>query len=237
MTSNRILGNISLAQPISFNYVFSSLFRWRSYSYYFPSFYNQDLLAKARFVIIHGHRLAASHHYALDLICQRCSELRYLSDILVNEIRNKRIQLNRTFKMHKLLQQVTSQDMLHFWKRNYIYFFLPESFFIAIGPGSGIAFGIRFVRSLKNWVWLYLFHSSTLQYSQPGPGIKGILAPVPNMAWWGWWLPLFLGSSQRLCSGDSLQLEYFEKPWGHFAQAYLISTFHSYSNVTMNNSD
>nr|XP_020757163.1 proto-oncogene DBL-like [Odocoileus virginianus texanus] len=66
---------------------------------------SQDLLAKARFVIIHGHRLAASHHYALDLICQRCNELRYLSDILVNEIRTKRIQLNRIFKMHKLLQQ------------------------------------------------------------------------------------------------------------------------------------
>ncbi|XP_055419511.1 proto-oncogene DBL isoform X5 [Bubalus kerabau] len=66
---------------------------------------SQDLLAKARFVIIHGHRLAASHHYALDLICQRCNELRYLSDILVNEIRTKQIQLNRTFKMHKLLQQ------------------------------------------------------------------------------------------------------------------------------------
>ncbi|KAF4026818.1 hypothetical protein G4228_018761 [Cervus hanglu yarkandensis] len=66
---------------------------------------SQDLLAKARFVIIHGHRLAASHHYALDLICQRCNELRYLSDILVNEIRTKRIQLSRTFKMHKLLQQ------------------------------------------------------------------------------------------------------------------------------------
>ncbi|KAB0372571.1 hypothetical protein FD755_016363 [Muntiacus reevesi] len=67
---------------------------------------SQDLLAKARFVIIHGHRLAASHHYALDLICQRCNELRYLSDILVNEIRTKRIQLSRTFKMHKLLQQL-----------------------------------------------------------------------------------------------------------------------------------
>ncbi|XP_007949919.1 proto-oncogene DBL [Orycteropus afer afer] len=66
---------------------------------------SQDLLAKARFVILHGHRLAASHHYALDLICQRCNELRYLTDILVNEIRTKRIQLSRTFKMHKLLQQ------------------------------------------------------------------------------------------------------------------------------------
>ncbi|XP_047572171.1 proto-oncogene DBL isoform X11 [Lutra lutra] len=66
---------------------------------------SQDLLAKARFVILHGHRLAANHHYALDLICQRCNELRYLSDILVKEIKAKRIQLSKIFKMHKLLQQ------------------------------------------------------------------------------------------------------------------------------------
>ncbi|XP_050997877.1 proto-oncogene DBL [Acomys russatus] len=66
---------------------------------------SQELLAKVRLVILHGHKLASSHHYALDLICQRCNELRYLSDILVNEIRSKRIQLSRTFKMHKLLQQ------------------------------------------------------------------------------------------------------------------------------------
>ncbi|KAM8752334.1 proto-oncogene DBL [Rhynchonycteris naso] len=66
---------------------------------------SQDLLAKAQFVILHGHRLAANHHYALDWICQRCNELRYLSDILFNEIKAKRIQLSRTFKMHKLLQQ------------------------------------------------------------------------------------------------------------------------------------
>ncbi|XP_069923054.1 proto-oncogene DBL isoform X5 [Oryctolagus cuniculus] len=66
---------------------------------------SQDLLAKSRFLILHGHRLASNHHYALDLICQRCNELRYLSDILINEIKAKRIQLSRTFKMHKLLQQ------------------------------------------------------------------------------------------------------------------------------------
>nr|XP_048313666.1 proto-oncogene DBL isoform X2 [Myodes glareolus] len=66
---------------------------------------SQELLAKARLVILHGHKLASNHHYALDLICQRCNELRYLSDILANEIRAKRIQLSRTFKMHKLLQQ------------------------------------------------------------------------------------------------------------------------------------
>ncbi|XP_008582606.1 PREDICTED: proto-oncogene DBL isoform X7 [Galeopterus variegatus] len=66
---------------------------------------SQDVLAKAQFVILHGHRLAANHHYALDLICQRCNKLRYLSDILLNEIKAKRIRLSRTFKMHKLLQQ------------------------------------------------------------------------------------------------------------------------------------
>ncbi|XP_023554857.1 proto-oncogene DBL isoform X3 [Octodon degus] len=66
---------------------------------------SQDLLAKAHFLILHGHRLAANHHYALDLICQRCNELRYLSDILTSEIKSKQIQLSRTFKMHKLLQQ------------------------------------------------------------------------------------------------------------------------------------
>ncbi|XP_005404621.1 PREDICTED: proto-oncogene DBL isoform X9 [Chinchilla lanigera] len=66
---------------------------------------SQDLLAKAQFLILHGHRLAANHHYALDLICQRCNEIRYLSDILASEIKTKQIQLSRTFKMHKLLQQ------------------------------------------------------------------------------------------------------------------------------------
>ncbi|XP_051035088.1 proto-oncogene DBL [Phodopus roborovskii] len=66
---------------------------------------SQELLPKARLVILHGHKLASNHHYALDLICQRCNELRYLSDILVSEIRAKRIELSRTFKIHKLLQQ------------------------------------------------------------------------------------------------------------------------------------
>ncbi|XP_049623433.1 proto-oncogene DBL [Suncus etruscus] len=66
---------------------------------------SQNVLSKAHFVILHGHRLAANHHYALDLICQRCNELRYLSDILAKEIKAKRIQLSRTFKMHSLIQQ------------------------------------------------------------------------------------------------------------------------------------
>uniref|UniRef100_G1PHT2 MCF.2 cell line derived transforming sequence n=1 Tax=Myotis lucifugus TaxID=59463 RepID=G1PHT2_MYOLU len=72
---------------------------------------SQDLLAKVQFVILHGHRLTSNHHYALDLICQRCTELHYLSDILVNETKHKRIQLSWTFEMHKRLQQVVSCGM------------------------------------------------------------------------------------------------------------------------------
>ncbi|KAM7045521.1 LOW QUALITY PROTEIN: proto-oncogene DBL [Molossus nigricans] len=70
----------------------------------FEQDFQKDLLAKAQFVILHGHRLAANHHYALDLICQRYNELR-LSNMLVNEIKAKRMQLSRIFKMHKLLLQ------------------------------------------------------------------------------------------------------------------------------------
>lgn len=88
-------------------------------SWFFSPLSNQELLAKARLVILHGHKLASNHHYALDLICQRCNELRYLSDILVNEIREKRVQLSRTFKMHKLLQQVIAWKMTHFWERSF----------------------------------------------------------------------------------------------------------------------
>nr|KAF6360317.1 MCF.2 cell line derived transforming sequence [Myotis myotis] len=72
---------------------------------------SQDLLAKVQFVILHGHRLTSNHHYALDLICQRCTELHYLSDILVNETKHKRIQLSWTFEMHKHLQQIQIQTV------------------------------------------------------------------------------------------------------------------------------
>ncbi|OBS70185.1 hypothetical protein A6R68_01273, partial [Neotoma lepida] len=71
----------------------------------FEQDFQEELLAQARLVILHGHKLASNHHYALDLICQRCNELRYLSDVLVSEIRAKQIQLSRIFKIHKLLQQ------------------------------------------------------------------------------------------------------------------------------------
>ncbi|ELK27196.1 Proto-oncogene DBL [Myotis davidii] len=77
----------------------------------FEQDFQEDLLAKVQYVILHGHRLTSNHHYALDLICQRCTELHYLSDILVNETKHKRIQLSWTFEMHKRLQQIQIQTV------------------------------------------------------------------------------------------------------------------------------
>ncbi|KAM6151614.1 proto-oncogene DBL [Rhynchocyon petersi] len=71
----------------------------------FEQDFQEDLLSKARFLVLHGHKLAANHHFALDFIYQRSNEVRHLTDVMLKEMKTKRIQLNRTFKMHKLLQQ------------------------------------------------------------------------------------------------------------------------------------
>ncbi|XP_038604571.1 proto-oncogene DBL isoform X2 [Tachyglossus aculeatus] len=65
----------------------------------------QELIGKAQIVILHGHQLAANHHYALNLICQRCNELRHLSDVLTDEIKAKQVQLSKTLELHSRLQQ------------------------------------------------------------------------------------------------------------------------------------
>uniref|UniRef100_A0A8D0HD71 MCF.2 cell line derived transforming sequence n=1 Tax=Sphenodon punctatus TaxID=8508 RepID=A0A8D0HD71_SPHPU len=65
----------------------------------------QDLIGKAQVVILHGHQLAANHHYALNLICQRCNELRHHSDVLSEEIRRKHDHLQKTLELHIHLQQ------------------------------------------------------------------------------------------------------------------------------------
>ncbi|XP_069468896.1 proto-oncogene DBL isoform X2 [Ambystoma mexicanum] len=65
----------------------------------------QDLSGKSQVVILHGHQLAANHHYALDLICQRCNELRHISDTLTDEIKNKHARLIRTLELLIRLQQ------------------------------------------------------------------------------------------------------------------------------------
>ncbi|KAG8448425.1 hypothetical protein GDO86_015500 [Hymenochirus boettgeri] len=66
---------------------------------------SQDLTRKSQMVILHGHQLAASHHYALDLICQQCNELRHMSDVLAEEIQIKQGHLSTTLELHIRLQQ------------------------------------------------------------------------------------------------------------------------------------
>ncbi|KFP00780.1 Proto-oncogene DBL, partial [Calypte anna] len=65
----------------------------------------QDLIGKAQVVILHGHQLAANHHYALNLICQQCNELRHHSDVLSDEIKRKQTRLQKTLDLHTHLQQ------------------------------------------------------------------------------------------------------------------------------------
>ncbi|KFZ68190.1 Proto-oncogene DBL, partial [Podiceps cristatus] len=65
----------------------------------------QDLIGKAQVVILHGHQLAANHHYALNLICQQCNELRHHSDVLSDEIKRKQMRLQKTLDLHTHLQQ------------------------------------------------------------------------------------------------------------------------------------
>ncbi|NXQ63584.1 MCF2 protein, partial [Anthoscopus minutus] len=65
----------------------------------------QDLIGKAQVVILHGHQLAANHHYALNLICQQCNELRHHGDLLADDIKRKQMRLQKTLDLHTRLQQ------------------------------------------------------------------------------------------------------------------------------------
>lgn len=55
----------------------------------------QGEMSRAQMVILHGHQMAANHHYALALIVQRCNELRHHCDVITNAIRTKRASLTR----------------------------------------------------------------------------------------------------------------------------------------------
>ncbi|XP_059208031.1 proto-oncogene DBL [Centropristis striata] len=55
----------------------------------------EEEMGRAQVVILHGHQLAASHHYALALIVQRCNELRHHCDVITAAIRTKRASLVR----------------------------------------------------------------------------------------------------------------------------------------------
>ncbi|XP_061905212.1 proto-oncogene DBL-like isoform X7 [Entelurus aequoreus] len=56
----------------------------------------QEGMARAQVLLLHGHQLAANHHYALALIIQRCNELRHHCDVITSGVRSKRASLTRT---------------------------------------------------------------------------------------------------------------------------------------------
>ncbi|KAL2094700.1 hypothetical protein ACEWY4_009419 [Coilia grayii] len=68
----------------------------------------EDEMSRAQIIILHGHQLATSHHYALALIVQRCNELRHHCDVLTTSLRAKRASLIRARDLHICLDEVTS---------------------------------------------------------------------------------------------------------------------------------
>lgn len=69
-------------------------------------FVDQEEMARAQMVILHGHQLAANHHYALALIIQRCNELRHHCDVITNAMRSKRASLTRVRDLLRRLEGV-----------------------------------------------------------------------------------------------------------------------------------
>uniref|UniRef100_A0A665U7V5 MCF.2 cell line derived transforming sequence b n=1 Tax=Echeneis naucrates TaxID=173247 RepID=A0A665U7V5_ECHNA len=65
----------------------------------------QEEMTRAQVVILHGHQLAANHHYALALIVQRCNELRHHCDIITTAIRTKRASLTRARDLLRRLEE------------------------------------------------------------------------------------------------------------------------------------
>ncbi|XP_064185248.1 proto-oncogene DBL isoform X1 [Anguilla rostrata] len=65
----------------------------------------QEEMGRAQIIILHGHQLAANHHYAMALIVQRCNELRHACDTLTAALRGKRSALTQTRELLLRLEQ------------------------------------------------------------------------------------------------------------------------------------
>lgn len=71
---------------------------------------DQEEMARAQMAILHGHQLAANHHYALALIVQRCNELRHHCGVITTAIRTKRASLTRARDLLLRLEAVKNSD-------------------------------------------------------------------------------------------------------------------------------
>uniref|UniRef100_A0AAZ3R394 MCF.2 cell line derived transforming sequence a n=1 Tax=Oncorhynchus tshawytscha TaxID=74940 RepID=A0AAZ3R394_ONCTS len=70
--------------------------------------FQEEEMVSAQIIILHGHQLAASHHYAMALILQRGNELRHRCDTLSNALRVKRAHLSRAHRLLLRLGQAQS---------------------------------------------------------------------------------------------------------------------------------
>uniref|UniRef100_A0A8C2Q6G0 MCF.2 cell line derived transforming sequence a n=1 Tax=Cyprinus carpio TaxID=7962 RepID=A0A8C2Q6G0_CYPCA len=66
----------------------------------------QEEMSRAQVLILHGHQLAAGHHYAMAMIIQRCNELRHQSDTLTSALNTK---LFNYFKQENFLFLLQAQ--------------------------------------------------------------------------------------------------------------------------------
>lgn len=66
----------------------------------------QEDMSRAQVLILHGHQLAAGHHYAMALIIQRCNELRHQCDTLTSALNTKRNSLTHAQTLLRRLEEV-----------------------------------------------------------------------------------------------------------------------------------
>uniref|UniRef100_A0A673LAW2 MCF.2 cell line derived transforming sequence a n=1 Tax=Sinocyclocheilus rhinocerous TaxID=307959 RepID=A0A673LAW2_9TELE len=65
----------------------------------------QEEMSQAQLLILHGHQLAAGHHYAMALIIQRCNELRHQCDTLTSALNTKRKSLTQAQTLLRRLEE------------------------------------------------------------------------------------------------------------------------------------
>ncbi len=66
----------------------------------------QEEMSRAQVLILHGHQLAAGHHYAMALIIQRCNELRHQCDTLTSALNIKHNSLTQAQTLLRRLEEV-----------------------------------------------------------------------------------------------------------------------------------
>uniref|UniRef100_A0A672TCQ5 MCF.2 cell line derived transforming sequence n=1 Tax=Sinocyclocheilus grahami TaxID=75366 RepID=A0A672TCQ5_SINGR len=69
----------------------------------------QEEMSQAQVLILHGHQLAAGHHYAMALIIQRCNELRHQCDTLTSALNTKRKSLTQAQTLNKKIFVLQAQ--------------------------------------------------------------------------------------------------------------------------------